>query len=175
VLNARNTFGEIEASYFDGAIALSRILGKQVRVTAGLLTQGAEGVYVKLQISSTMTIKSLYFLVQESEGFSVRADLLTYAGEGYAVGGSVPSGVFKCKNDDLSFRTFNREMNRLQSVMTEVTQVIGAWVDVVEDPAGVAYLELSDVVKSKQVALELAKARGEKAIYDFHKQESIYL
>jgi len=39
----------------------------------------------------------------------------------------------------------------------------------------VAYLEISDVVKSKQVALELAKARGEKAIYDFANSESIYL
>ena len=124
------------------------------------------GVYVKLQKSSTMTIKSLYFLVQESEGFSVKADsLLTYAAkEGYAVGGSEPAvGVFKCLNDKLSFRTFNREINRLQSV------------DDVEDPNGVAYLELSDVVKSKQVALELARARGEKAIYDFANSETIYL
>ena len=136
------------------------------------------GVYVKLQTSSTMTIKSLYFLVQESEGFSVRGeDLLTYAGkEGYAVGGAEPAvGVFKCKNDDLSFRTFNREINRLQSVVSDPNQVIGAWVDVVEDPAGVAYLELSDVVKSKRVALELARARGEKAIYDFANSETIYL
>ena len=122
-----------------------------------------------------MTIKSLYFLVQESEGFSVRADLLSYKGEGYAVGGSVLHGVFSLLNDDLSFRTFNREMNRLQSLCTEPTQVIGAWVDVVDDPRGVAYLEISDVVLSKQVALELAKARGEKAIYDFYNQESIYL
>ena len=49
------------------------------------------------------------------------------------------------------------------------------WVDVVEDPAGIAYLELSDVVKSKKVALELARARGEKAIYDFANSETIYL
>ena len=140
--------------------------------------QALRGVCIKLQTSSTMTIKSLYFLVQESDGFSVRGeDLLTYAGkEGYAVGGAVPAvGVFKCKNDDLSFRTFNREINRLQSVVTDPTQVIGAWVDVVEDPKGVAYLELSDVVRSKQVALELARARGEKAIYDFANSESIYL
>ena len=135
------------------------------------------GVYVKLQTSSTMTIKSLYFLVQESEGFSVTPDLLTYAAkEGYAVGGAVPAvGVYKCLNDDLSFRTFNREINRLQSVVTDSTQVIGAWVDVVEDPKGVAYLELSDVVRSKQVALELARARGEKAIYDFANSEAIYV
>ena len=123
-----------------------------------------------------MTIKSLYFLVQESEGFSVNADLLTYAGkDGYAVGGSVLHGVFSLLNDDLSFRTFNREMNRLQTLCTEPTQVIGAWVDVVKDPRGMAYIEISDVVKSKSVALELAKARGEKAIYDFANSESIYL
>ena len=125
-----------------------------------------------------MTIKSLYFLVQESEGFSVRGnDLLTYAAkEGYAVGGAVPAvGVFKCLNDDLSFRIFNREIKNFQSVVTEPTQVIGAWVDVVDDPRGMAYIEISDVVKSKQVALELAKARGEKAIYDFANSESIYL
>ena len=134
--------------------------------------------FVKLQKPSTMTIKSLYFLVQESEGFSVRGeDLLTYAGkDGYAVGGSVPAvGVFKCMNDDLSFRVFNREIKNFQSVVTDPTQVIGAWVDVVDDPRGVAYIEISDVVKSKQVALELARARGEKAIYDFANSETIYL
>ena len=125
-----------------------------------------------------MTIKSLYFLVQEGEGFSVRGnDLLTYAAkEGYAVGGAVPAvGVYKCLNDDLSFRIFSREIKNFQSVVTEPTQVIGAWVDVVDDPRGVAYIEISDVVKSKQVALELARARGEKAIYDFANSESIYL
>ena len=122
-----------------------------------------------------MTIKSLYFLVQESEGFSVKADsLLTYSGDGYAVGGSNPLAVYKCMNDDLSFRIFNREINRLQACSSP-EQVIGAWVDVVEDPNGVVYIEISDVVRSKQVALELAKARGEKAIYDFANSESIYL
>ena len=56
-----------------------------------------------------MTIKSLYFLVQESEGFSVSADsLLTFVGEGYAVGGAVQGAVFKRINDDLSFRIYYR-------------------------------------------------------------------
>ena len=44
-----------------------------------------------------------------------------------------------------------------------------------DEPRGMAYLELSDVVQSKQLALELARARGEKAIYDFANSESIYL
>ena len=122
-----------------------------------------------------MTIKSLYFLVQEGEGFSVRGnDLLTYAAkEGYAVGGAVLHGVFSLLNDDLSFRTFNREINRLQSVVTDPNQVIGAWV--ADNPKGLVYLEISDVVSSKRVAIELAQARGEKAIYDFANSESIYL
>jgi len=125
-----------------------------------------------------MTIKSLYFLVQESEGFSVRGnDLLTYAAkEGYAVGGAEPAvGVFKCMNDDLSFRVFNREMNRLQSVVTDPNQVIGAWVDVVDDPKGVAYLELSDIVHDRKQAIELGKEREEKAIYDLWNNEEIKL
>ena len=122
------------------------------------------------------SLQSLYMALQDGEGFSVNADLLTYAGkDGYAVGGSVLGGVFSLLNDDLSFRTFNREMNRLQTLCTEPTQVIGAWVDVVQDPRGMAYIEISDVVKSKQIALELARARGEKAIYDFANSESIYL
>ena len=122
-----------------------------------------------------MTIKSLYFLVQEGEGFSVRGnDLLTYAAkEGYAVGGAVLHGVFSLLNDDLSFRVFNREINRLQSVITDPNQVIGAWV--ADNPKGLVYLEISDVVSSKRVAIELAQARGEKAIYDFANSESIYL
>ena len=122
-----------------------------------------------------MTIKSLYFLVQEGEGFSVRGnDLLTYAAkEGYAVGGAVLHGVFSLLNDDLSFRVFNREINRLQSVVTDPNQVIGAWV--ADNPKGLVYLEISDVVKSKRVAIELAQARGEKAIYDVANSESIYL
>ena len=124
-----------------------------------------------------MTIKSLYHLVQEGEGFSVTSELFTHAREdGYAVGGSIlPYGVFSLLNDDLSFRIFSREMNKLQTLCTEPTQAIGAWVDVTKDPQGVVYIEISDIVKSKQVALELAQARGEKAIYDFANSESIYL
>ena len=120
-----------------------------------------------------MTIKYLYFLVQEGKGFSVRADgLLTYAGDGYAVGGAEPAvGVYKYKNDELSFNRFNETMVNLQRVSSDATQVSGAGVD----SDGIAYLELSDGVKSKQVALELARARGEKAIYDFANSESIYL
>ena len=124
--------------------------------------------------SFTMTIKSLYFLVQEGEGFSVFSnDLLTYAAkEGYAVGGAVPAvGVYKYKNDELSFNRFKETIVNLQRVSSDATQVIGGWVDA----NGIAYIELSDVVRSKQVALELSRARGEKAFYDFASSETIYL
>jgi hypothetical protein len=38
---------------------------------------------------------------------------------------------------------------------------------------GKAYIEVSDVVRSKYVALELAAARNEIAIFDFHRKEEI--
>jgi len=125
------------------------------------------GVCIKLQNSSTMTIKSLYFLVQESEGFSVNADLLTYAGnDGYAVGGAADSVEME-DNNDLSFNKFREIMKLKVEFMKRQPdtgmQVIGAWVN--DD--NYAFIEISDVVKSKQVALELAKARGEEAIWDF--------
>ncbi len=36
-----------------------------------------------------------------------------------------------------------------------------------------AFIEVSDVVRSKYVALELAKARNEIAIYDFNTQSEV--
>ena len=48
------------------------------------------------------------------------------------------------------------------------TQVIGGWVD-----AGMAFIEVSDVVRSKYVALELAEYRNERAIYDFNTQSEV--
>ena len=48
------------------------------------------------------------------------------------------------------------------------TQVIGGWVD-----EGKAFIEVSDVVRSKYVALELATHRNEIAIYDFNTQSEI--
>ena len=49
------------------------------------------------------------------------------------------------------------------------TQVLGGWVD--DD--GQVYVEVSDVVRSHYVAMELAKARNEIAIFDFHEQKEI--
>ena len=116
-----------------------------------------------------MTIESLYFLIQSGEGFSVRPDgYLTYAGDGYAVGGA-HWRVFTMANEILSFNVFKREMERLSENSIDASQVIGGWVD--DD--GIVYLEVSDVIKSKHVAIELAKARGEKAIYDFANAKSI--
>ena len=119
--------------------------------------------------SSKMKIESLYFLIQSGEGFSVRPDgYLTYVGDGYAVGGVKGGKVFKLANEILSFNTFSTQMARLASYLPEESQVIGGWVD-----DGIVYLEVSDIIKSKSVALELAEARGEKAIYDFANAKSI--
>ena len=114
-------------------------------------------------------------MLQSGEGFSVRPvgpdSLRTYTGDGYAVGGAEDFKPFETDNESLSFIRFDKIMNGLvTSALDRGTQVIGGWVD-----EGRVYLELSDIVRSKSVALELAKVRKEKAIYDFANAKSIYL
>ena len=114
------------------------------------------------------SLQSLYMALQAGEGFSVNADQKTFQGRGYAVGGTeIPSLVVE--NDSLSFNKFCLAMTSMASEMLDPdTQVIGGWVD-----AGMAFIEVSDVVRSKYVALELAKARNEIAIYDFQAQAEV--
>lgn len=106
--------------------------------------------------------------LQAGEGFSVNADQRTFQGRGYAVGGTeVPSLVVE--NDGMSFNQFSAAMQNMASQMLDAdTQVIGGWVD-----AGMAFIEVSDVVRSKYVALELAKHRNEIAVYDFQAQAEV--
>ena len=106
--------------------------------------------------------------LQAGEGFSVNADQKTFQGRGYAVGGTeVPSLVVE--NDGLSFNQFSAAMQNMASKMLDRdTQVLGGWVD-----EGKAYIEVSDVVRSKYVALELAEYRNERAIYDFNTQSEV--
>ena len=106
--------------------------------------------------------------LQDGEGFSVTTDQKTFTGRGYAVGGTeVPSLVED--NESLSFNKFCLAMTSMASEMLDPdTQVIGGWVD-----EGKAYIEVSDVVRSKYVALELAKHRNEIAVYDFQAQAEV--
>ena len=106
--------------------------------------------------------------LQDGEGFSVNADQKTFTGRGYAVGGTeVPSLVVE--NDSLSFNKFCLAMTSMASEMLDPdTQVIGGWVDERK-----AYIEVSDVVRSKYVALELATSRNEIAVYDFQAQAEV--
>ena len=121
------------------------------------------------------TSGKLYTTLQSGEGFSIRATLDVYAGNGYAVGGANKCQAFERDNESLSLIEFRQVLNRFIFSCVDNggqrTQVIGGWVC----DEGVAYIEISDVVASKSVALELAKARGEKAIYDFENAKSIYL
>ena len=114
------------------------------------------------------SLQSLYMALQAGEGFSVNADQKTFQGRGYAVGGTeVPSLVVE--NDSLSFNQFSAAMQNMASKMLDRdTQVLGGWVD-----AGMAFIEVSDVVRSKCVALELAEHRNEIAIYDFNTHSEI--
>ena len=114
------------------------------------------------------SLQSLYMALQAGEGFSVNADQRTFTGRGFAVGGTeVPSLVIE--NDNLSFNTFSAAMQNMASKMLDPeTQVLGGWVE-----AGMAFIEVSDVVRSHYVAMELAAARNEIAIYDFQEQKEI--
>ena len=106
--------------------------------------------------------------LQAGEGFSVNSDQRTFQGRGYAVGGTeIPS--LHVVNDSLSFNHFSAAMKNMASQMLDPdTQVIGGWVH-----DGMVFIEVSDVVRSKYVALELAKARNEIAIYDFNTQSEV--
>lgn len=99
----------------------------------------------------------------------MNADQKTFTGRGYAVGGTeVPSLV--CSNEHLSFIHFSRAMESMASEMHDPdTQILGGWVD----KDGQVYVEVSDVVRSHYVAMELATSRNEIAIYDFQNQKEI--
>lgn len=116
-------------------------------------------------------LHKLYLTLQTGEGFSVRKDLLPYRGNtGYAVGGAVPGGCYEQQNESISFIIFEVMMDNLRkSITDEDNQVIGAWVD----DHGDAYIEVSDVVQSMGVAMQLAELRNERAIYSFENGKSI--
>jgi len=107
--------------------------------------------------------------LQTGGGFTVNGEQSALTGRGYAVGGTeVPSLV--CSNEHLSFIHFSRAMESMASEMHDPdTQVLGGWVD----ESGQVYVEVSDVVRSHYVAMELATSRNEIAIYDFQNQKEI--
>ena len=116
-------------------------------------------------------LHKLYLTLQTGEGFSVRKDFMTYKrNTGYAVGGAVPGAVYETANESLSFIAFEEMMDTLRkSITDEDHQIIGAWVD----DHGTAFIEVSDVVQSIGVAMQLAEMRNEKAIYSFEDGKSI--
>lgn len=117
-----------------------------------------------------------YLKVQNGKGFSVDKNLNDYfpTREAYAVGGATDS-VEMVDNNLLSFNAF-RDIMELNIEFMErqpdtTTQVIGAWVN----DEGVAFIEVSDIVFDREEAIALGKERGEEAVWDFAKAESIYL
>jgi hypothetical protein len=117
-----------------------------------------------------------YLKVQNGKGFSVDKCLNDYfpSCEAYAVGGASDS-VETEYNDDLSFNKFREIMELkiefMKAQPDTTTQVIGAWVN----DEGVAFIEVSDIVFDREEAIALGKERGEEAVWDFAKAESIYL
>ena len=113
-----------------------------------------------------------YMNVQSGNGFSVDKDLKGYNPlvEAYAVGGA--SDSCECVyNDDLSFNKF-REIMEIKLDFIKRTEfsddflnvkVIGAWVN----DEGNAFIEISNILFSRDSAIALGKERGEEAIWDF--------
>ena len=119
------------------------------------------------------TIKDLYFTLQGGDGFSVHAnDGTRYEGIGFAVGGAAPN-VLEVHVDVLSYNTFQREVKALVELAEGMEDycVIGGWCDA----DGTAYVELSNVYGSRSKAMMMGYERGEIAIWDFEKGESIEL
>ena len=116
-------------------------------------------------------LKELYFTIQDWEGFSVKHDLSTYEGGGYAVGGA--SECYEIGADGLSFNRFVEIMSDLREQTRGKASrlLIGGWVD----NYGMAYLELSNIVQDRAEAIALGKEREEKAIYDLWNNEEISL
>ena len=116
-------------------------------------------------------LQELYFTIQGRDGFSVKHDLSTYEGGGYAVG-----GASDCHEPLADFLSFNR-FAEIMADFCEQTRgkasrlLIGGWVD----KQGRAYLELSDIVQNRAEAIGLGKDRDEKAIYDLWNNEEIKL
>ena len=106
--------------------------------------------------------------LQAGEGFSVNTDQQTFKGRGFAVGGTAILPLIE-DNYNLSFNKFADAVKTMASLIHDTdTQVIGGWVH-----DGMVFIEVSDVVRSKYVALELAKHRNEIAIYDFNTQSEV--
>ena len=109
-----------------------------------------------------------YRHVQSGNGFSVDKDLNGYnpTREAYAVGGAADS-VEMVDNNLLSYNAFRYTMELLIEFMERqpdtTTQVIGAWVN--DD--NYAYIEVSEIVFDREVAMALGVERGEEAIWDF--------
>ena len=115
------------------------------------------------------SLQSLYMTLQAGEGFSVNTDQQTFKGRGFAVGGTAILPLIE-DNYNLSFNKFADAVKTMASLIHDTdTQVIGGWIG--DD--GKAYIEVSDVVRSEFVAMELAISRNEIAIYDFQNQKEI--
>lgn len=117
-------------------------------------------------------LQKIYLTLQGGEGFSVNSDFSVYTGGGYAVGGY--SHVFKSYNETISYIVFKRIMDEFAEMLIsqdEKNVVIGGWVD--DD--GMTYVEVSNIMHDLQIAIDLAKVRGELAIFDFDNFKEIRL
>ena len=89
---------------------------------------------------------------------------------GYMV--SIPNLWTKVLTTDTDYATIEKAIDDMSKIVIPNASYVGVWVDTKQ---GLIYIDESFHYYDKGIALMLAKEKGEKAIYDIERGESIYL
>ena len=92
-----------------------------------------------------------------------------YNGQGYAVGGVLPS-VTVPVNSDWHEMVKDFVLSNAEIFLNGRPVYLGTWID-----GDVVWLDASEIYEDLDTALTVARERGEKAIWDFANQREIYV
>lgn len=90
--------------------------------------------------------------------------------KGYMV--SIPNLWTKVLTTDTDYATIEKAIDDMSKIVIPNASYVGIWVDTKN---GLIYIDESFHYYDKGITLMLAKEKGEKAIYDIERGESIYL
>jgi len=97
---------------------------------------------------------------------------------GFVVGGRVPERSISSANES-AFKHVFMHMHGIAEKLTKEGQsvVLGTWVEDTESEQRIVFdlCDLFDKVESFKVPLEIAKKRGERAIYDLKAEREIFV
>ena len=117
------------------------------------------------------TARGFVRAVQDGDGATAHLSVENYLStDGYMVGGVVPEVTVPVEKFDgrLAFHGICNLIKALES-SSETADALGVWV---ED--GTAYMDASNVVYDREVALALGRERGEVSIYERETGHVIY-